>query len=484
MSRLKILSVSRIVAAILLFTVFTGLAAATSSIQSEHPEDILTLESCIQTVLKENVSLSYSKARLRSAAHRIQQARRALYPTMSVFASDNTSLSDSEEFSQYDPSTGQSFVPGEGVQIGANLNYTIYDSSSRQATLNSETDDRDLLILEVKQLEKDLIQETIQAYLSILERKAELTVRNEQITQAEEALRIVKQRLTSGSGIQYEVLLEEAYTAQSQADLLVAENGLEKAQRALLILLRQPPESPVTVQELNPSEILAYSASELMETARLNRLEFQKLELQLNVEKLQLKILRSANKPKLDFFMTYNQQGSDIENISDGDTIWSAGLSLRFSPFANSSLSGSSERQWINSDQFMQKSNLSLAINDGSSTRSQEIDIQINIERLKHQLADLNDQVLNEVLNAYQAYTESLVQLEAKSKNLAAMNENHRIQEKSFELGINQFKDVIDARTDLVSARIALTRSHYTTEQLKINLEYYLGLLNYQELLQ
>jgi len=82
---------------------------------------------------------------------------------------------------------------------------------------------------------------------------------------------------------------------------------------------------------------------------------------------------------------------------------------------------------------------------------------------------------------AYENYRTDCEYLDARRKNLEAMTENYRIQTKSNELGINQYKDVVDARADMIGARIDLTRSEYATEQSRMKLDYALGLLEYQE---
>jgi len=452
-----------------------------SSAYAQNDSRYITLDECIQTALQMDTDLLYTINKTFGSDERIRQMNRKLWPSISLYCTDNTSIEESSEFSQYDPSTGQSFVPGEGFQTGANLLYSIYDSGSRRSSLNYEKNNRQILNIDAKQLKRNVVKQTIQSYMTILERNAELVVRQEQINQAEQALKIAEKRLAQGSGIQYDVLLEDAYLSQSRADLLSAQYSARQATRSLLLLLKMDTSKPLNPEPLKQTEPVELSTQEIISITLENRLEFQRTIIEIDSAKLQLKLLKATRRPTLDLILSYSQQGSDISKLSDGDIIWSAGLSFKFSPFADTGINGSSTREWINSKQFMQKSNLSFNINDGSSLLNQEMDQRILLAKLQEEFVSLKDKISNEVLEAYEIYRLNLVRLSAQEKNELAMQENHRIQQKRYELGLNQYKDVVDARAELVSARIKLTQTLYTTEHSRMNLDYSLGLLNYQE---
>ncbi|MCD4653271.1 TolC family protein, partial [bacterium] len=215
-----------------------GITISISPVAGQNNQLTVSLQDCIQISLEENTDLFYSQNLLLNANTRIRQAKNALWPSLSLFLSDNSAINESTEFSQFDPETGQSFVPGEGFQAGVNLSYSIYNAGNRRASLQTEIDNQQILELDYRQLHRDIAKLTVQNYLAVLERQSEYTVRKEQIIQATEALNIAQNRLTQGSGIHYEVLLEEAYLAQSEADLLNSENAVKQAIRSLLLLLR------------------------------------------------------------------------------------------------------------------------------------------------------------------------------------------------------------------------------------------------------
>jgi outer membrane protein TolC len=81
----------------------------------------------------------------------------------------------------------------------------------------------------------------------------------------------------------------------------------------------------------------------------------------------------------------------------------------------------------------------------------------------------------HEVLNAYERLLESLSACETERLNLKAADENNKIQEKSYELGLTQFKDVVDARIDAVTAKINLNYAHFRYALDRANLDYTVG---------
>ncbi len=455
----------------------------TCTVKSETPTPsdplVVSLADCIRIVLDSNIDLIEVRDNLALSREKIRQAGRRLWPSLSLTATDNSSLGDSGAFSQYDPSTGQRFVPGEGFQTSASLQWSLHDSGSRRSNLKSEEANLAVNDLTYQQTRRDVIRQVIAQYLEILELNAEKDVRTEQLNQASESLKIAQGRLDTGSGIAYEVLLEEAYLSQAEADLQSTGFALNHAIRTLLIAMRMNVTRTLELIPVDPPEITESTDPETLQKLALeNRLEFPSYRSRISSLQMQLKIIEALRKPKLDFFMTFNQQGQSIRAYDEGDISWSAGLSLSFSPFPDSTLTGSSQRNWINSSEFMQKSVVGFYLNDGSSSIDSEMEMRIRISKLERELMYLQETVTAEVFEASENYQSSRSIYNARQSNLSAMEENERIQQKRFELGLNQYKDVVDARTDLVSARIAHTRAMYTMEHYRIELKYVLGILD------
>ncbi len=473
-----------IMTSILGLILITGLpvsAEISSESTDSKPSVVLTLDDCIAKALENNIDLKNLLDRLPVSHERIRDAKRKLWPSLALAITDISNLSDPKGFSPGDPSPTRGTIPGEGLQASADLSFPIYDFGGRQSGIRLEKESLSLIETSISKIHQDIVYQVISLYLSVLERQAEVDVRTEQLAQAYESLNVAKGRLHFGTSIEYEVLLEEAYFAQAQADLLSTENALKNARRTLLLAMYQDINTEIELAPIDIDAIVDISDAGLIETAAANRVEFHRYNAEIESYRQQLKLLQATRYPNLNFFASYSQQGDDFDTMKHADIAWSAGLSLRFSPFRDANITGSTSRHWLDSSDFMQRNSLGISLNDGSTTRSREAEILVTLRKLQMELAHLKDVVGAEALTAWEMYQASRSVLSARQKGLAAMEENERIQQKRYELGLNQYKDVVDARAERVAAKIALNRASYSMEHYKMNLEYVLGLLGYQE---
>jgi len=188
-----------------------------------------------------------------------------------------------------------------------------------------------------------------------------------------------------------------------------------------------------------------------------------------------LKIIKASRWPNLDFIAGYQKQGTKLSEFSSNDDQYTAGLSLAFSPFPDISVNGSTYRDMVNSNNFQQRSTISLGILDGSSTKVSRIDLEISLLKLQQDLRDLDESISSAVLSAYETQSEAWLTNETEQLKLGAAEENNRIQNKSYQLGLNQFKDVVDARVDVISAKINQTYARYRYTFDRANLDYVIG---------
>ncbi len=119
---------------------------------------------------------------------------------------------------------------------------------------------------------------------------------------------------------------------------------------------------------------------------------------------------------------------------------------------------------------------------DGSSNRISRLDLEYSIQEMESRLQDLKNEITSAVLKSYETQAESWLKYNTEALNLVAAEENNRIQEKSYELGLNQFKDVVDARVDVISARINLSYARYRYIYDRANLDFGLGLKPWKEI--
>lgn len=420
----------------------------------------LSLDDCIRIAIDQSATVKESRETLASQALRRREAQHDLLPSAELSVTDNRII-DVEAFSFYDPQTGQRYVPGEGYQAAIGLDAPLYAGGRLRAGIKAATATYDSTDQSLLRLIRDVEMEVTTRYITLLERKAECNVRREQIIQAEEALKLAENRVAAGRGIRYEVLLEQAFISRSRVESLRAENAFHEAQRQLLLLLRMPIDTPLTIDDLTVSSDDLPDNASLISIAVQQREDARRLEADLTRRQSELDMLRSARKPSLNLFAQYQKQGESLSDFNADDDHWFGGLSFRFSPFPDSTASGSFTRERIGSADYMQRSAMSFRVFDGTSTRVNEADLRIAIHSIERDIEQLQDLIASEVLSAAERVRESAGECETADKELAAAIENHLIQAKSYELGLTQFKDLVDARTDEFSARIDVNFARY-----------------------
>ncbi|MHB8636026.1 MAG: TolC family protein [Fimbriimonadaceae bacterium] len=103
------------------------------------------------------------------------------------------------------------------------LNFPLYDSGQTRARVKEARQDEQTARLQYEQLELGISLDVRQSFANLSNAKAKLTVANDQVTSAREALRLAKLKLDQGEGIYLEVLT-------AQASLTQAEQGQVSAQ--------------------------------------------------------------------------------------------------------------------------------------------------------------------------------------------------------------------------------------------------------------
>ena len=434
----------------------------------------LTLDQAVKLAFERSYELQYALNKVDVSALRTHEAKLTRFPTSTVTMSENKVI-DAEEFSYYDPSTGQYYIPGEGYEFNIQLRAPIYSGGKIKSQINYQESTRLLNLLDYSSLSRNLWLETVTGYFKVLEAQAEIEVRREQENSSQASLEVAEKRLAAGKGIRYEVLLEQAYLAEAKLALLTAENNCQDALRSLLLVIRDSLGNNYKLQEIPYPEELLTPKEELVSEAMQLREELPKQDLQISLTNENLKTLNAAGKPSLDFFATYTKQGSDYTQHASDDNLWTAGLSLKFSPFSNSNLVMRSSRDRINSKDYMQRNSLSWSILDSSSTKPDKLELKITLWKLKSEKQKLMDQIKNEVIEAYERQMESWSSVQAKSLKLIASEENEAIQKKRYELGLNQYKDIVDARIDVVTTRIELNTARFRYILDRANLDYAIG---------
>ncbi|MFQ5670571.1 MAG: TolC family protein [Acidobacteriota bacterium] len=291
----------------LLMLFMAGPLAQESTVPLEfpvEPEEVdgvpITLKEALATAMDNNLSIAVRRYDPRIADHSILFQRGAFDPSLTLF---------SQHLSRTDPSR-QSFIAGATVlaldqrdaqvayddpfSIGGNLNVTVaarrtgtnstqssfnpafstsltftYDQSLLRnfgfdvntASIRIARRNADLSRSQFRQTVLDTIQSVEKAYWDLKFALKDLAVKRQSMKLSEETLAQNRIRVQVGTMAPIDVTTAEAEVASRQEAVLLAENTLDNARDALLLLLNLPRTSPVWVLPVNPVDDLPFQAN-------------------------------------------------------------------------------------------------------------------------------------------------------------------------------------------------------------------------------
>jgi outer membrane protein len=100
---------------------------------------------------------------------------------------------------------------------------------------------------------------------------------------------------------------------------------------------------------------------------------------------------------------------------------------------------------------------------DGGARRASVSEAEIAVEKTQQQITDLQRQLGIQVDQAYRDYLQALKESATAQTNIAASEENLRIEEDQYKAGLVRTTDVLDAESVLAESRFSLVNQHYNT---------------------
>ncbi|CAN1211230.1 hypothetical protein TUMEXPCC7403_13605 [Tumidithrix helvetica PCC 7403] len=171
----------------------------------------LTLEDTIILAVRNRSDLDIRKLEREIARDRAVAALATLGPQVTLSANVNAA----DNFNQ---------VGGValGYQLGATLQWSLYDGGKAQAQVDQFKADQALAESQFEQTARQIRFDVEQAYITLLKSREQITTATKALTQANEALRLARLRLTAGVGTQLEVINAEVALTQADVNRLQA----------------------------------------------------------------------------------------------------------------------------------------------------------------------------------------------------------------------------------------------------------------------
>ncbi|MFM7886345.1 MAG: TolC family protein [Pseudanabaena sp.] len=182
----------------------------------------MPLEESILLAVRNRAELDTQKLQREVARSNANVALAKLGPQVSVFANFNTA-------SEFTNGGGI----GTGYQLGATINWTLYDGGKTAAQVDQFKADQATAESKFEQAARQARFDVESAYINQRSRLQQIGTATKAVKQAEEALRLARLRLDAGVGTQLEVLTAESDFTRADVNRIQAIIGYNQARANL-----------------------------------------------------------------------------------------------------------------------------------------------------------------------------------------------------------------------------------------------------------
>ncbi len=305
---------------------------------------------------------------------------------------------------------------------------------------------------------EELLKNVATSYYDLLQSKLNIEVLIVNMRDRNEQLRLMQARHQIGVGTKYDVLRAQAEYAKSKMELINALNTLRLRQAALadtmgldVMIAVYPIESNVDTIELVDKK---YDIENLYKVALSLRQDVKAKEREV----MSLNYIKKSNytdfAPKIELTYDYARQGTlQMGNLRPSTTwglaaVWPLGQKL------------------------------------GVATMTKEKADAAKLRAAQFELRSLKGDVKQYILSAYYDSSSALERIAANKKEVEAADEGVRFAIVGFEVGNNDFLDVLDSQTTKTQARVQLINSMIDYNKAQVNLLYETGIISPKTLLR
>jgi len=322
------------------------------------------------------------------------------------------------------PETEKNFFVGE-----LDVTYLLWDGGRRSSRLASSRSAEAATTMRGRADVVSAEVEGLAAYLRALTLKAQRRVVEQRVASLQDHLREVRDLFEHGVVARNDLLATEVRLRSVEDQATAIDNGEAVAAESLNRLMGRDPAVHLELPaELPPPPPLP-DAIEILEKRALDaNPQVQALRARLAAERSVVAARRGENYPSVvaEASHTYQQD--------------------RFLVYPNANIL------------FL---GLSWQAYDGGARRAEVRAAQIAVERTQSELDDLAHRLAVAIDQAHRDYLQALKEAGTARTNVAAAEENLRIEEDQYRAGLARTTDVLDAEAVLAESRFAMANQHY-----------------------
>ncbi len=378
------------------------------------PVHALTMDEAVDLALKNNNRLQEYRFRTRAQEHRVGAAWSPFLPRLDA----DYQFTKSDDYNT-------TFQTEEASTLTASASYNLFRGMSDLFSLLGSKAQLSSARHEQKAVEGDVALEARTAFIEVLRASRNLTAAQEAVELLERQRRDAELQYRVGLTAKNEFLKVEVELASARQGLIRAEGALRVARKTLERAIGMPAGIDVVIEELVPPIASDLNEAELSERMLRNRSELASLRSLRDSRNYAKKALWSGYLPSIDV---------SAQRLWFGDSL---------SPDGRETLADRDTRYILTA---------TWNFFDGFKTSRDAAAARADVLSLDRRILDTEQALLLQLRSAVEDYRVSAQGVQVADKAVAQAEENYRITN-------NQFRERIASSTDLLDARVLLTRA-------------------------
>jgi outer membrane protein TolC len=409
----------------------TCTVAQAQPVASQQPvPETLDLKTAIVFALENNFAI-------RQARERIKQQEGVV---VEVTAREVPNLSATGAYQANDKSISQSTLQTDRAwQINLTASQLLYAGGGVRASVKSAKLARDAALLDLQAVINDALLQVRTAFYAVLLASEQIRVQESNLELLQQQLKTATDRFEAGTVSSFEKLRAEVSVANAKVPLITARNNYRLAIEALrqsLGFTTNKPESlrqiPKFVGTLDFTPV-NFDLQAAFDAAHANRPDLQRLAKLTQSREEGVTTARSGYFPTVSAFGGWQYRGAHTDRFgSQSDDGWLVGV----------------QSQWN--------------IFDGRATAGRVTQARSVLEQTKLALSDAQLGAEVEVRRAYSQWQQATELAEASKLVVGQAEEAVRLANARYSAGTQTQLDVLQAQTDLTTARTNQIQAYYT----------------------
>lgn len=412
-------------------------------IGSISAQKVVSLKECLEIGLQHNYDLQIIRNKQQIADNNATMANAGMLPTLDLAAG----YSGTADQTSTTPRQGESYTTdasyNQAMDVGVSLGWTIFNGLKLQTSYKKLQEMKTLGLLRTRLEVEDFVANLTAEYYNLIQQTLRLKNYRYAVALSRERLRITEARYRIGDFSRLDWL-------QARVDFN-ADSSQYMTQQALVTASRIRINELMANAEVTEKCFAKDSVIDVNATLKWDELKHSMTELnsellianrETAISELELKAVKSRNFPYLNLSAGY---GYNRNIYGAGDT------KVRGAMGPNIGL------------------RMGFTIFDGNRRREQQ-NARIEVENSKLSREQLEQSLMADLANFWQAYTNNLEVIKLEQQNLVAAKENYEIAMERYLLGDLPGIEMREAQKSLLDAEERILTAEYNTKLCEISL--------------